>query len=76
MPEEPARQVRVPCKELYKVEQELEHLKKELKELIDRVPSKFRKQVRTLSEEANHIQHDVESIKGLHWAPPPQSYTD
>ena len=56
---------------LYDIEREAEDIKKVLDEMIDEVPSKFRKQLRELSREAKHIHDQVEGTKGLHWKPDP-----
>lgn len=71
-----ARQVKVPCTELLKVEQNLENLTEELEHLVDRVPSRYRRQVRSLIDEAGSIREEVENIDGLHWKPKPIDFVD
>lgn len=67
---EPSR-IMVLRAKLYNIEREAEDIKKGLDQLIDVVPSKFRKQLRELSREAKHIYDQVEETKGLHWKPDP-----
>ncbi len=56
---------------LYTIEREAEDISNGLDQLIEEVPSKFRKQLRDLSREARHIHDEVEETKGLHWRPDP-----
>ena len=57
----------VPRTTLYQLEKEAAHVTKELEKLIDQLPSKFRKQVRGISRETEHMYEDISHIKGLHW---------
>jgi predicted oxidoreductase (fatty acid repression mutant protein) len=57
----------VPRRTLYQLEKEAAHVTNELEKLIDTLPSKFRKQVRRLSKETDHMYEDISHIKGLHW---------
>ena len=57
----------VPRRTLYQLEKEAAHVTNELEKLIDTLPSKFRKQVRRLSQETDHMYEDISHIKGLHW---------
>lgn len=61
----------VPRSTLCLLEKEATHVTNELERLIDTLPSKFRKQVRKLSVEANHVRYEIENIKGFHWRPDP-----
>lgn len=76
MPTQEARQVKVPCTDLFKVERDLDSLTEELENLVDRVPSRYRKELRSLSEDAGSIRDEVESIDGLHWKPKPIEFID
>lgn len=66
-----SKKVQVLCKILFQVEREAEHLEHELEEMVDEVPSKFRKHLRELISEADHIRGMIGDIKGLHWRPDP-----
>ncbi len=67
MKESNTESVDVPRRTLYQVEREIAHVANELEKLIDKLPSKFRKQVRGLSQETAHAYEDISNIKGLHW---------
>lgn len=58
--------ITVPRQTLYQLERETAHVTNELEGLIDQLPSKFRKQVRGLTQEAAHIHEDIRHIKGLY----------
>ncbi len=64
------QKIMVPRRQLFNIEHEVQHLERALEEMIDELPSRFRKQLRQLSQEADKIGHDFEDIKGLHWDPP------
>ncbi len=57
----------VPRGTLYKLEREAAHVTSSLEELVDQLPSKFRKQVRGLSQESADIYKVINRIRGLHW---------
>ncbi len=59
--------IAVPRRTLYQLEKEAAHITNELEKLLESVPSKFRKQVRRLSQETDHMYEDINHIKGLHW---------
>ncbi len=66
-----AKKVEVLCKTLFQLEREAQHLEHELEDMVDEVPSKFRKHLRELITEADHIRDMIGNIKGLHWRPDP-----
>ena len=68
---EEVRKVNVPWKTLYQLECEAKHLEHELEDMVDQVPSKYRKHLRELIEEADRIRNKIENIQGLHWRPHP-----
>ena len=68
MRDEP-KKISVPCRVLFQLEHEAEDLEHALENMVEEVPSKFRKQLRKLSQEADHIRDELEHIKGLHWNP-------
>ncbi len=59
--------IEVPRRTLYQLEKEAAHITNELEKLLESVPNKFRKQVRKLSQETDHLYEDISHIKGLHW---------
>ncbi len=64
------QQIMVSRSQLFTIEHEVQQLEHDLGGMIDELPSKFRKQLRGPSQEADKISHDFENIKGLHWVPP------
>ena len=58
----------VPRSILFHLEKEAAHVTQELKNLADKLPPEFRKQVQGLSQETNHMHDDISHIKGLHWS--------
>jgi len=67
---EDGHKIMVSRRQLFNIEHEVQHLERALEEMIDELPSRFRKQLRQLSQEADKISHEFEDIKGLHWNPP------